>query len=198
MGLFYFALKFVRISTGDYMYDYIKGKIENIDDNSITIENNNIGYKILVALPSKYQLNEEVKIYIYQKISENDITLFGFDEKIDRSLFEKLINIKRLGPKVVIKFYEKTTSLNIIEAIENNDINYLKTLPKVGDIQAKEIINKLKGKIKLEKINTNLNDLYLTLKSLGYKKNEIDKVIFKVDTNKSIDNQIKEALKYLS
>jgi Holliday junction DNA helicase RuvA len=180
------------------MYDYIKGKIENIDNNSITIENNNIGYKILVALPSKYQLNEEVKIYIYQKISENDITLFGFDEKIDRSLFEKLINIKRLGPKVVIKFYEKTTSLNIIEAIENNDINYLKTLPKVGDIQAKEIINKLKGKIKLEKINTNLNDLYLTLKSLGYKKNEIDKVIFKVDTNKSIDNQIKEALKYLS
>jgi Holliday junction DNA helicase RuvA len=192
------VLKFVRISTGDYMYDYIKGKIENIDSNSITIENNNIGYKILVALPNKYQLNEEVKIYIYQKISENDITLFGFDEKIDRSLFEKLINIKRLGPKVVIKFYEKTTSLNIIEAIENNDINYLKTLPKVGDIQAKEIINKLKGKIKLEKINTNLNDLYLTLKSLGYKKNEIDRVIFKVDTNKSIDNQIKEALKYLS
>lgn len=88
------------------------------------------------------------------------------------------------------------------EAIEGENINYLKKFPKIGDKVARQVILDLKGKLSV--INTGIfkkedhsEELVSALTSLGYKTVDINKVIKKVDTSKELDSQIKEALKLL-
>ena len=93
-------------------------------------------------------------------------------------------------------------TLLLEEAIEAENINYLKKFPKIGDKVAKQVILDLKGKMGV--INTGIfkkedhsDELVSALSSLGYKTADINKIIKKVDTTASIDSQIKEALKLL-
>ena len=96
-----------------------------------------------------------------------------------------------------------TGSISLLEeAIETENINYLKKFPKIGDKVARQVILDLKGKLNV--INTGLfkredhsNELYEALLGLGYKANDIKKVINKVNIELSLENQIKEALKLL-
>ena len=87
----------------------------------------------------------------------------------------------------------------IIDAIERENILYLKKFPKIGDKVARQIILDLKGKLVSSKeTKTLVNDeLTQALESLGYKTADIKKVISKVDNTLTIENQIKEALKLL-
>ncbi len=90
----------------------------------------------------------------------------------------------------------------IADAIENENINYLKKFPKIGDKVARQMILDLKGKV--NSINTGIfsrddysNELMEVLMGLGYKQVDIKKVIKKVDSNKSLEDQVKEALKLM-
>ena len=88
-----------------------------------------------------------------------------------------------------------------IDAIERENILYLKKFPKIGDKLAKQIILDLKGKLgvvgPLLNNSGNAEELLEVLKGLGYKEKDIKGVIGKVDTSKTIEEQIKEALKFL-
>ena len=88
------------------------------------------------------------------------------------------------------------------EAIESENINYLKKFPKIGDKVAKQVILDLKGKLNvistgIFKKEDHTDELVSALSSLGYKTVDINKVIKKIDTSKELDSQIKEALKLL-
>ena len=87
----------------------------------------------------------------------------------------------------------------VVDAIERENILYLKKFPKIGDKVARQIILDLKGKLAKNSDETiKVNDeLALALKSLGYKSADINKVIKKIDNTLDIENQIKEALKLL-
>lgn len=86
----------------------------------------------------------------------------------------------------------------IISAIENENISFLKKFPKIGDKVARQIILDLKGKLVSSNIEKQSNEeLMETLKALGYKNNDINKVIKNIDTSLSIEKQVKEALKLL-
>ena len=91
-----------------------------------------------------------------------------------------------------------TGSINgIIDAIERENILYLKKFPKIGDKVAKQIILDLKGKLNTNGVVTTSNndELIEVLKGLGYKLTDILKVVRQVNTNLSLEDQIKEALK---
>ena len=93
-----------------------------------------------------------------------------------------------------------TGSINgIVDAIDRENILYLKKFPKIGDKVARQIILDLKGKLTPSANNiTNVNsELIEVLTSLGYKNPDIKKVIPNVDVNLSIEDQVKEALKLL-
>lgn len=95
-----------------------------------------------------------------------------------------------------------TGSINgIIDAIDRENILYLKKFPKIGDKVARQIILDLKGKLnggQMSLLEANNNDeLTSALVALGYKQAEIKKIVSKVDTNLSLEDQIKESLKQL-
>jgi len=166
------------------MYSYINGLLTEINSTHVVIDNNKLEYIY--------------KLYIYTHIREDEYSLYGFKEIEERDLFLKLIEVKGVGPKMALPMLATGSPNGIMDAINRENILYLKKFPKIGDKVAKQIILDLKGKFKVENIEIEESDeLYEALKGLGYKNQDIMKVISKVEKDKTIEEKIKQALKLL-
>ena len=182
------------------MYNYIKGKVAEISSNYIVLDNNGVGYQIYTGNPFSFQENEEYVVYVYQKISEDDNSLYGFKTKEEKDLFLKLIDVKGLGPKMALPMIALGSVSGIVDAIDRENILYLKKFPKIGDKVARQIILDLKGKLNIESssdIEDTTSELIEVLESLGYKNADIKRVIPQIDQNDSLEGQVKSALKLM-
>ncbi len=181
------------------MYSYINGKVKEIDSNYIVVDNNGIGYLVYTANPYSFDLNQEYTIYLYQYVREDEISLYGFKTLEEKALFLKLIGVKGLGCKMALPMIALGSPAGIIDAIERENILYLKKFPKIGDKVARQIVLDLKGKLvsKEEVAPNNFDELIEALKGLGYKNSDITKVLKQINPADEIETQIKEALKLL-
>ena len=180
------------------MYNYITGIISTTTTNSIVIDNHGIGYNIFVANPYSYEVGSEYKVYVYTHQNEYETSLYGFKTEEEKTLFLRLIDVKGLGPKVALPMFATGSVSGIVDAIDRENVIYLTKFPKVGDKLARQIILDLKGKLASSSQDQTVNsELVDALESLGYKKQDIKKVLPNVDASATIENQIKEALKLL-
>lgn len=181
------------------MYSYIKGIVTEVESNYITLDNNGIGYLIYTANPYSFNVDETYKVYIYQNVKEDELSLYGFRTKEEKDLFLKLIEVKGLGCKMALPIIATGSISGIVDAIERENVLYLKKFPKIGDKVARQIILDLKGKLVStgESINNSNDELVEALKGLGYKTSDISKVVKQVNSSDTLENQIREALKLL-
>jgi len=180
------------------MYNYIEGKIVEVNSFGIVIDNHGIGYDVFVSNPYSFQEGKEYKVYIYHQIREDGQSLFGFKEKEEKELFLRLISVKGLGPKIALPMFATGSTAGIIDAIDRGNILYLTKFPKVGDKLARQMILDLKGKLEVTTDTVSANDeLISALENLGYKKPDIKKVLPNVDPSASLEEQIKQALKQM-
>jgi Holliday junction DNA helicase RuvA len=183
------------------MYGYIKGIIKEIESNYVIIDNHDIGYIIYVPNPYYYKENETYTIYTYTHIREDEYSLYGFSNKEQLNLFLKLIQVKGVGPKMALPMLATGSPEGIYDAIERENILYLKKFPKIGEKVARQIILDLKGKVNGTQMSLldskNSNELIEALLALGYKQADVKKIITNVNMNLTIEEQIKEALKLL-
>ena len=182
------------------MYSYIIGSVVIQENNYIVLDNNGIGYRIYVANPFSYELEKEAKVYLYNQIKEDEHSLYGFKTTEERDLFLKLINVKGLGPKMAMPMLATGSIAGIVDAIDRENILYLKKFPKIGEKLARQIILDLKGKLTQSvdvSVSGNFDELVSVLESLGYKNVEIKKILPKVNASLDIESQVKEALKLM-
>lgn len=181
------------------MYAYINGIVKEIVSNGIVIETGGIGYFVYMASPYSFEVGNEYKVYLYQYVREDEISLYGFKTFEEKELFLKLIDVKGLGCKMALPMLATGSTSAIIDAIERENILYLKKFPKIGDKVARQIILDLKGKlVSTDPVSVQENDeLKEALMALGYKNMDIQKIIPKVSKTEAIEVQIKEALKLL-
>ena len=181
------------------MYAYIKGFVKEIESDYIVVDNNGIGYLIFTASPYSFDIDNEYIIYLYQNVREDEISLYGFKSLDEKKLFLKLIGVKGLGPKMALPMLALGSPEGIIDAIERENILYLKKFPKIGDKVARQIILDLKGKLTSSNSQSSPvnEELVEALRSLGYKTGDINKVVKQVDSSLEIGEQIKCALKLL-
>lgn len=185
------------------MYSYIKGIVKEIDSSYIVLDNNGIGYLIYTPNPYSFKEDEEAKVFIYQHIREEENSLYGFKTIEEKELFLKLMSVKGIGPKMTLPILATGSINGIIDAIERENILYLKKFPKIGDKVAKQIILDLKGKLNIsvgETQSDNINnteELIEVLLGLGYKMPDIKRILPNVNKEEEIGNQVKEALKLL-
>ncbi len=181
------------------MYDYMIGTVTNIKGNAIILENQKIGYYIFTPNPFAYEEGKEYKVYLYQQIKEDEHTLFGFKTEEEKELFLQLISVKGLGPKMALPILATGSIAGISDAIERENLLYLKKFPKIGDKLAKQMILDLKGKLHIsadEVMETNTTEeLRDVLLGLGYKEKELKSILPKIDSSLSIEEQVKAALK---
>lgn len=181
------------------MYEYIRGKIINQESNYIVLDNNGIGYLIYVANPYYFELDKEYNIYIYQYVREDEITLYGFKNIEEKKLFLKLIEVKGVGCKMALPMFATGSIDGIMDAIERENILYLKKFPKIGDKLARQMILDLKGKLEVtEELSlTGTDEVYEALLALGYKDKDIKSIIGRVNKELDVSEQIKEALRLM-
>ncbi|MBC1521045.1 Holliday junction branch migration protein RuvA [Listeria aquatica] len=199
------------------MYDYIKGIITAVTPEYIVVEAGQIGYSIITGNPFSFSALEgkETKVYLYQNVREDSLTLFGFKTLEERFLFKKLLSVSGIGPKSALAIIASGDAAKLISAIEAEDDVFLTKFPSVGKKTARQIILDLKGKlgdvavneIHIEPVKQELTDglspeleeALLALQALGYSDRELKKVLPKLKEEKlSSDEAIKLALRLMT
>lgn len=193
------------------MYAYIKGQIIQITKDYLIIENNNIGYMIYMSERSLNHFNEgdmDVVIHTYQNVKDDEISLYGFKNVEDRSVFEKLITVTGIGVKTAINILSKIESSEFVLAVITSDLVKLTSLPGIGKKSAQRIVLELQDKFKTEEaISTTesnvmsyelYEELVSALQILGYTTKEIQKIEGKIDEGLDIEEALKQALQILS
>ncbi|CAP18355.1 Holliday junction resolvasome, DNA-binding subunit [Candidatus Phytoplasma mali] len=179
------------------MYSYIKGKVVNNGQNFVIVDNNNIGYHIIVSNPYFYEINKEYKFFVHFHIKENLQILYGFNDNKNLLFFKKLLDVPTIGPKSALMLSETDNLEQVFQAIENNDNVYLRKFPGIGIKSAQQIILKLKGDLIFsEKIilNPKKTELEKILLNLGFVKKEIKSVLNQIDDKKELELMLKEVL----
>ena len=175
------------------MYEYLIGKISAINPHYIVVEVNGIGYQLQVANPFRYEENTTQKVYVYQAVRENDVTLYGFYDLAEKQLFLKLISVSGIGPKSALAILATNDQGGFVAAINADDEAYLTKFPSIGKKTAKQIILDLKGKmddietptpmvdqqnlaLDFDNEQPYLKEALEAMLSLGYTKTEVKKV----------------------
>lgn len=180
------------------MYSYLNGKVTEVYPSSITVDINDIGYKVITPNPYEFTLNEIFKIYIHHYVREDLIQLFGFKTFDEKNLFVKLLSVKGIGPKSAIAILASGNVNDVIGAIEIGNVKFLSKFPGIGPKASQQIVLDLKGKLDLsENIKAKSNaitEVEEALKSLGYKSREITKVTKDLDPKGKTEELLKAAL----
>lgn len=181
------------------MIGFLRGKVHAFSKDYVLLDVNGVGYRINFQHPEFLKLNEEVTIYTYQNVSENDMSLFGFRSLKEYEFFVKLISVKGLGPKMASNMLATADFETIIGAIEKEDLSFIKSMPGIGLKTASQIILDLRGKLAEEEIEDDrLKDVVDALKQLGYKATEIKPVLKELaKENLSEEECIRKALNLL-
>jgi Holliday junction DNA helicase RuvA len=135
------------------MYAYIKGVVTDRNDQQIVIENNGIGYLINCPLGISAEIggiSDEVTVYLYQSVKEDDISLYGFNSRDQKEMFLKLITVSGIGPKVAHTICASLSAEQIAAAVMSNNVALLTGVKGLGKKTAERIILELKDKLKAQ------------------------------------------------
>lgn len=186
------------------MIGFLKGEVLDSDlaKNSnyyrIILLVNNVGYEIYCS--NGFAIGSEASLYISTVVRDDSISLYAFDSKVGKDLFEKLISVSGIGPKVALSIFVALGLNDIFEAIEAEDVKRLSKTPGLGNKGASRIVLELKGKLVVESKNSSdkSSEAHLALRSLGYSKLETEKALKDVDQSLSVEEQIKYGLQRLA
>ncbi|MBO7453214.1 MAG: Holliday junction branch migration protein RuvA [Clostridiales bacterium] len=133
------------------MYSYIKGTLVKRTDDLIVVENNGIGYEIICPFLMSSELGscgEDVVIYLYQSVKEDDISLFGFTSQEQKDMFLLLITVSSVGPKSAMSVCSQIKPDKLALAVMNGDVKELTNVKGLGKKTAERIILELRDKLK--------------------------------------------------
>ena len=156
----------------------LRGKVLLIDGDTVVVDVRDVGYQVLVSRVDHYEVGQEVFLYTYNVVREDEQYLVGFSSLDEKQVFLSLIKVKGLGPRTVIGALSATTPNDVKNAIASNNVVYLKKLPGIGAKAASQIILDLKGELTGTKGDPTVYDeVYEALKELGFKGAAIERVL---------------------
>lgn len=201
------------------MISYIRGEIAEIEEDLLVLEANGIGYNIRITMETASNLpsiGEDIKIYTYMHVREDDVSLFGFLTKDDLKVFKLLIGVSGIGPKGALGILSALTADDIRFAVLSDDVKAISKAPGIGTKTAQKLIIELKDKLKLEdafearlennsnSVNAASNDdkgeAVMALTALGYSNSEALRAVKEAGITDDMDSEaiLKAALKKLS
>lgn len=136
------------------MIGYLKGNVIHSTAESVLLDVNGVGYEIYCSGAAHTRLVSKRggEVYTYLQVSENAITLFGFDSMEEKELFLKLITVSGVGPKGAIGVFATMSASELALAIANADVKKLTSVKGLGKKTAEKIVLELHGKISASEI----------------------------------------------
>lgn len=197
------------------MFEFIIGKIVSFKNDYVVIQNNGIGYKVTTSSNTmrKIELGKDNQIlYTQLHVRDDGVALFGFYSEEEMDMFNLLLLVSKVGPKIAVGILSTLTPIQIKKAILSRNIPELSTCPGIGKKTAERIIVELMDRVekmnigedddsldKAEISNSTYTESVEALISLGYSRYEVESIIKLMDIKTmTIEEVIKEGLKRLS
>src|SRR3989304_10538690 len=130
----------------------LRGILEHKSPNMVVLDVNGVGYQVFIPLSTFYTLpkeKEKVFLEIYTHVREDAISLFGFFTSEEKVLFEHLIGVTKIGPKLAINILSGIGSSDLKKAIVASDFDTLSNVPGVGKKTAERVVYELREKMQL-------------------------------------------------
>ncbi|HVI68922.1 MAG TPA: Holliday junction branch migration protein RuvA [Magnetospirillaceae bacterium] len=186
------------------MIAHVAGQVVEKTDNALIIDVGGVGYEVQVAAGdfTAAHLGEPVKLYTYDHWRENAHDLFGFSGLPAKRLFELLISVSGVGPKMGLALLSLGDAEALRGAIARSDATFIQRANGVGKRLAERIVVDLKDKVGAAGINLHPvaagDDALSALLALGYNLQQANESLAGVDTNLSVEARIKLALKQMA
>jgi Holliday junction DNA helicase RuvA len=198
------------------MIAQIRGRLIHKEPGSVVVEANGLGYRVFVSLTTFRELPDldlAVTLHTHTHVREDALQLFGFSTPLERELFQVLIGVTGIGPKLALNILSGIAPGELLQALEQRDMNRLQSVPGIGRKTAERMVVDLQEKAR--KISTRMalqpaeprptdglaEDVISALLNLGYRKGQAEKaveMVFRQAPDLTLEKALKESLKILA
>lgn len=192
------------------MIAYLKGTLQQKTEDECIIDVNGVGYRVEISTQTLETLpaaGDELKLLIYHHITDNDQRLFGFASNNEKNLFERLITVKGIGPKLGLTILSGMPASVLMESIVTQDVKSLSTISGIGKKTAERMVLELKDKLFDEsqpsvvsgstEIRSRREEAVSALEALGFSKNQAVQTVNQISgkkPNATVSEIVKKAL----
>jgi Holliday junction DNA helicase RuvA len=195
------------------MIAHLRGRLLDKHPNQVIVEVGGVGYDVTITVPTFSALaglGSEVTLHIHTHVREDVLALYGFLQPEEKQLFEKLITVSGIGPKLGITILSGMPSEEMVRAIRDNDVVRLTRIPGIGKKTAERMVLELRDKLPAEAagdvapvptLTAIEEDVLSALMNLGYQRPAAEKALTAVAKNgneHSFDVMFRGALASLS
>jgi Holliday junction DNA helicase RuvA len=188
------------------MIGFLKGKIISSKPTKIILDVNGVGYLINISINTFEKINdkENVSLFIYTSVKEDSITLFGFFSESEKEMFELLISVNGIGPKLALNILSGIRVDELKDSIQNGEVSRIIAVPGIGRKTAERLALELRTRVDhiIEEGGVEIpfrikNESVAALTTLGYNQKTAEKAVRDVlaeEADISIEELIKKAL----
>lgn len=201
------------------MIAMLSGKIAYKGISHVVVDAQGVGYRVFIPLTTFYALpdkDQAITLHIHTSVKDDAIHLFGFYTREERELFQLMISVNGIGPKVALNILSGISSAELLGAISAGNLTRLMTIPGIGRKMAERLILELKEKVlkkmaadaipaadaKQKQAEKMREDVLSALMNLGYKtgaaRDALDKAARDLQEDPAMDQLLKKALKILA
>ena len=187
------------------MIGFLTGKIISFKPTQIILDVNGVGYLVNISITTFEKISEKetVSLFIHTNVKEDSITLFGFFTQSEKEMFELLISISGIGPKVSLGILSGISVDDLKEAISSGNVSRLIAIPGIGRKTAERVVLELRNKVDairadgMIKETSTKDEAISALATLGYQRQLSEKVVrdlLSENANYSLEELIRKAL----
>ena len=188
------------------MIAHLRGKLISRHPNQAILEAGGVGYDVTISIPTFSELPQtgsEVALHIHTHVREDQIALYGFLRPEEKQLFEKLITVSGIGPKLAVTLLSGMAAEEMTRAIQDNDIVRLTKVPGIGRKTAERLVLELRDKLPpagehrpeaQPSFTAVQQDVLSALVNLGYPRGAAEKALGAVEKNGSFEAMFRAAL----
>ncbi len=188
------------------MIAHLRGKLIARHPNQVIVETMGVGYDVTISVPTFSELppaGSEIAFHIHTHVREDQLALYGFLRAEEKHLFEKLITVSGIGPKLAITILSGMPADDMVGAIRRNDIARLTKIPGIGKKTAERMVLELRDQLPplgtdqvtvVPSLSAVQEDVLSALENLGYQRGAAEKALTSVEHNGSFDTMFRAAL----
>jgi Holliday junction DNA helicase RuvA len=192
------------------MIAHLRGKLIARHPNQVIVDAMGVGYDVTISVPTFSELppaGGEVALHIHTHVREDQIALYGFLRPEEKHLFEKLISVSGIGPKLAITILSGMPTNEMTAAIRGNDVARLTKIPGIGRKTAERMVLELRDKLPpmgtdqvhvVPSLSAVQEDVLSALMNLGYQRPSAEKALSTLEKNGSFDAMFRAALAVMS
>jgi Holliday junction DNA helicase RuvA len=192
------------------MIAHLRGKLISRHPNQVILETAGVGYDVTVSVPTFSELpslGSEVALHIHTHVREDQLALYGFLRPEEKQLFEKLLTVSGIGPKLAITILSGMPTQEMTAAIRGNDLVRLTKIPGIGRKTAERMVLELRDKLPpvgaeqvhaVPSLSATQEDVLSALVNLGYQRAIAEKALASIEKAGSFDAMFRAALAVMS